>query len=318
LLRIAVAGAGSFGREHMRVLARMDGISIAGVADIDLLTATRGAERFGAENVFTDSVEMIEKLRPDGFVVASPGNTHVALTCAALKLEIPTLLEKPVGLKAADADVLIDAENKSRAFVLPGHILRFSSRYRAVVDIAHSGELGAVLSVSSRNHRDETHATRYPDVDPVLMTMVHEIDMTLLITGSELASVLALRRPEGTSRSETMITGTGKSGCMWHISNAWMQPTTDWPPDRLEVVCDNGSVELELDSFIRVFGKNPREIDLRKQPTDNMLHTELAYFADCIRTGREPTVVTLEDARRGLVAADAIMASLRTGNVVHL
>ena len=317
-LRIAVAGAGSFGREHLRVLSKMEGVALAGVADTDPAATARAAEQFGIHNTHTDAVEMIDTLRPDGFVVATPGSTHVGLACAALELGIPVLLEKPVGLTAADADILIEAERKSRAFVLPGHILRFSAPYRAVVDIAQSGELGSILSVSSRNHRDETHATRYPDIDPVLMTMVHEIDMTMLITGAGLESVIALRRPEHTSRSETLITGTGRTGCMWHISNAWTQPTTNGPPDRIEVVCENGSVELELEAGIRVFGNRPRDIDLRKAPQDDMLKTEAAYFVDCIRKRRPPRVVTLEDARQGLAATDAIMASLRSGRPVHL
>jgi UDP-N-acetylglucosamine 3-dehydrogenase len=261
---------------------------------------------------------MLDELRPDGVIVATPGSTHVRIACAALDLDIPVLLEKPIALTAAGADLLIEAESTSRAFVLPGHILRFSAPYRTVVEIAQSGELGAILSVSSRNHRDQSHATRYPDVDQVLMTMVHEIDMTLLITGAGLASVLALRRPEGTSRSETLITGTGRSGSMWHISNAWTQPTIEGPPDRLEVVCQNGSVEMELDAYIRVFGTDKREIGLRERPADDMLRSELSYFVDCIRTGGKPTVVTLDDARQGLLAAEAIMESLQTRNLVHL
>jgi predicted dehydrogenase len=317
-VRIAVAGTGLFGREHLRVLSQMEDVVAAGVADIDRTSATRCAELFGATGVFGDAAEMLHKLRPDGVIVATPGSTHVQIACAALDLDIPVLLEKPVALTAAGADLLIEAENASRAFVLPGHILRFSEPYRTVVDIARSGELGSVLSVSSRNHRDETHATRYPDVDPVLMTMVHEIDMTLLITGAGLASVLALRRPEGTSRSETLITGTGRSGSMWHISNAWTQPTVEGPPDRLEVVCQNGSAELELDALIRVFGTKGREFDLRERPADDMLRTELSYFVDCIRTGGKPAIVTLDDARQGLLAAEAIMESLRTGKLVDL
>lgn len=317
-MRIAVAGTGSFGREHLRVLSQSGDVLVAGVADIDQVAATRCAELFGATGVFGDAAEMLDELRPDGIIVATPGSTHVQIACAALHLDIPVLLEKPVALTVAGVDLLIEAEKKSAAFVLPGHILRFSEPYRTVVEIAQSGELGTVLSVSSRNHRDETHATRYPDIDPVLMTMVHEIDMTLLITGAGLASVLALRRPEGTSRSETLITGTGRSGSMWHISNSWTQPTLEGPRDRLEIVCQNGSVELELDEFIRIFGRKRREINLRERPADDMLRTELSYFVNCIRTAGKPTIVTLDDARQGLLAAEAIMESLHTGKLVHL
>ena len=316
-LRIALAGAGSFGREHLRELSAMGGIEVAGVADTNLAAAQAAATRYGAASAESDAVRMIERLRPDGFVIATPGHSHVALALAALRLDIPVLLEKPVGLCAADAGVLIAAERKSTAFVLPGHILRFSNAYGEVAGIIRAGEIGPVLSVSMRNHRDETHAVRYPGIDPVLMTMVHDIDQALWITGAPLASVLALRRPKNTARSETLITGTGTSGCMWHISNAWTFPTLEAPADRIEVVGERGAVEMELGRYIRVFGSKFREIELPLAAEDNMLRSELTYFTACIADGRKPEVVTLEDARLGLVAADAILESLRTGAVVR-
>jgi predicted dehydrogenase len=315
-LKIAVAGAGAFGREHLATLARRDDVAIAGVADPSTAATQAATAAFGAGAAFADAVAMLDATKPDGLIVASPGHTHVAIATAALERGIPVLLEKPVGLTAADADALIAAEARSSAFVLPGHILRFSSPYRRTVAIAQSGELGAILSVTGRNHRDDSHAVRYADIDPVLMTMVHDIDLTLWITGGELQSVLALRRPRETFRSETLITGWDSAGAMWHISNAWTVPTAEIPPDRVEIVCERGSVEMELGIAIRVFGEKPREIDLRAEPPDDMLATEVAAFVDGVRRGAHPGVVTLCDARNGLRAADAIARSLATGGLV--
>lgn len=313
-LRIVVAGAGAFGREHLRTLAGMEDVLIAGVADVNMAAARDAAARFGAQSAGSDAVAMIEQLRPDGFVVVTPGPSHVELTCAALRLDIPILLEKPVGLTAADADALIAAERASRAFVLPGHILRFSEHYRMLADIVRSGEIGRVLSVTSRNHRDDMHAVRHADIDPVLMTAIHDIDQAIWITGARLASVLAVRRPEGTFRSETLITATDTGGSAWHISNAWTYPTADALPDRVEVVGDRGSAELELGRSIRVFAVRSREIALPLP--DDMLRAEQSYFCRCIVEGRRPEVVTLADARIGLEACDAILRSLKTGTLV--
>ena len=316
-LRIAVAGAGAFGREHLAVLARRDDVAIAGVADIRPDATDAAMRDFGAERDFVDAVAMIEAVQPDGLVVASPGHTHVAIATAALARGIPVLLEKPVGLSAADADALIAAERRSTAFVLPGHVLRFSEPYRRVVEIVRSGAIGGVLSVSARNHRDEGHAARYPDIDPVLMTMVHDIDFILWVTGGALEAVLALRRPAGTARSETIVTGWDDAGAIWHISNAWTLPVPDGAPDRVEIVGDRGSVEMDLGIAIRVFGANAREIDLRDAPPDDMLAVEIEAFLTGVRAGRHPGIVTLADARNGLAAADAIARSLATGGLAR-
>lgn len=314
--RIAIAGAGAFGREHLATLARRGDVLIVGVADPDAAARRAATGGFGGLEGFADAVAMLDAVKPDGLIVASPGRTHVAIATAALERGIPVLLEKPVGLNAADADALIAAEARSSAFVLPGHVLRFSAAYRRTVAIAQSGELGAILSVTGRNHRDHSHAARYADIDPVLTTMVHDIDLALWITGGELQSVLALRRPRDTFRSETLVTGWDSSGAMWHISNAWTVPTTDVPPDRVEIVCTEGSIEMEFGNAIRVFGRDPREIDLRGAPADDMLATEVDAFVDGIRRGTHPGVVTLKDARNGLRATDAILRSLATGGVV--
>ena len=315
-LHIAVAGAGLFGREHLRILSGLENVTIVGIAEPNSVAARIAGERFGIAVDF-DAVAMMERLKPDGIVIASSGATHLPLASAALARNIPVLLEKPVGFTAADADALIAAERKSNAFVLPGHILRFSANYRAAVEAAKSGEIGKVLSVAMRNHRDETHATRYPDVDPVLMTMVHDIDLALWITGGVLEQVFALRRPHGTSRSETLITATDTTRAMWHISNAWTYPSTETLPDRLEIIGDNGGVEIELGRSIRIFGKAAREIALQPNHEDQMLSAELAYFRDCLAQNRRPDVVTLEDARNGLIASDAIQESIRTGKIAR-
>ena len=50
---------------------------------------------------------------------------------------------------------------------------------------------------------------------------------------------------------------------------------------------------------------------------DQPLRSELSYFVDCIRTRSAPRVVTLADAVAGLEAADAAIASLKTGQLVR-
>jgi hypothetical protein len=41
--------------------------------------------------------------------------------------------------------------------------------------------------------RDDSHAVRYPDDDPVLMTLIHDIDIAQWVTGSDFHSIVARR-----------------------------------------------------------------------------------------------------------------------------
>jgi predicted dehydrogenase len=317
-LRIAVAGAGLFGREHIQRLAAMDGVEIAGIADPNEEGRAKVATAYGISLAVADAGELLDRARPDGFVIATPGPTHVPIAREALARDIPVLLEKPVGMNVGEADALIAAEKTSRGFVLPGHVLRFSAQYREALAIVRAGEIGDMVSVSTRRHRDDSHARRYPDVDPVLMTMIHDIDIAVWFTGAGLGAVLALRHPADTFRSETMATGSGANGVSWHLASAWTFPTTETPPDKLEVIGTQGSVELEFGRHIGVFGARPRVIDLTAGPADDELRTELTTFADGIRGGAHPGGATLEEARMGLAAADAIIRSVGARSPVRL
>lgn len=84
--RVAVAGAGAFGRGHLRILSRMPGVEIVGVADIDEAAAAEAAMRFDVRTKASDAAELVSELRPAGLVVATPGPTHVALARHALRL----------------------------------------------------------------------------------------------------------------------------------------------------------------------------------------------------------------------------------------
>jgi predicted dehydrogenase len=315
-VRLVVAGAGKFGCEHLRILSAMKNVTLAGVADIVESAAEDACRRFGALEAGSDAREMVGRLRPDGLVIATPGPTHAALAGHALELGIPVLLEKPVAISAAEATTLAEAEARSRAFVLPGHILRFSAPHRRLVEIARSAAVGPIVSVTARRHRDDSHARRYAE-DPVLMTMVHDIDLALWITGSTPDEVLAYRHPARTPRSETLMMGASPGGAVWRLTTAWTFPTLSPPPDRIEVVGERGSVELEAGVAIRAYGEAPLNLDVSAADPDQPHEAELLYFIDCVRQGTKPEAVTLADAIAGLRVADAVLGSLAKGAVTR-
>lgn len=318
VVRLVVAGAGKFGREHLKALANVSGTEVVGIADPNEGAARDAAAMFGhaSAKIGTDAASLLDTLKPDGLIVATPGFTHVPLATAALERGIPVLLEKPVAPSLEQAASLRAAEKASSAFVLPGHVLRFSAPHRRFAQIVHSGAIGSVVSITARRHRDESHAVHYPD-DPVVLTMIHDIDLALWISGGPArARVTATRTPQGTHRSETLATVTRDDGRIWRLSTAWSFPSSAaCPPDRIEVICENGAAELEVGNAIRVYGNDVQTIDISDETDDGMLQAEDAYFADCIRAGEHPTRLTLADAISGLAIAEAAQASIRSSNI---
>src|SRR5690606_34840106 len=117
-------------------------------------------------------------------------------------------------------------------------------------------------------------------------------------------------------RSETQATVTRDDGRIWRLSTAWVFPSSAaCPPDRIEVICENGAAELEVGNAIRIYGNDLQGIDISGETDDGMLQAEDGYSADCIRKGERAARLTLEAALSGLSLAEAAQASIRSGNV---
>ena len=303
-MRVLVAGAGLFGREHMALLAAQ-GVAIA-AADPLPAFADRAQDDFGAV-IGRDAIALMDDFRPDGLIIAAPAAAHLPLAAAGLARGIPVLVEKPVALTSAEAGRIGQLAAASGSFAMPGHVLRFSAQHRALVQAVRDGAVGQVLSVTSRRYRNAAHAVRYADIDPVLMTMIHDIDLALWITGNRAVSARADRVAGRDGRTVTLATLRDSGGGLWHLVSAWTFPGDDAPPDRIEVLGEDGSLELIVGSGVtssaagRIFDSDPAE---------NALMAEQATFLDAVRTGTAPSEVTMDDAVAGLVAAEMILADL--------
>jgi predicted dehydrogenase len=309
ILRIAVIGAGAFGREHLsRLSGRQDAV-IAGVADPSEAAADFVRQHYPATRLFSDPVRLLDEIRPDGVIVATPAATHYAITSAALGHGIPVLLEKPVLEHAAEAEKLDALTQGGPAFILPGHVLRFSADHTQLSKLVKSGAIGDVIYISSRRYRDAVHAERYADTDPVLMTLIHDIDLAIWLAPSPFVTVRGSRTDGPGLRSLTTADLETDSGMRCHLRTAWTFETGDLPADRLEVVGQHGSVELDAGTSLRLYAEG-RCTALPMTLSDDPLANEQDVFLARIRNYDTRLPVTMADAISGLTLADAILSSL--------
>jgi predicted dehydrogenase len=310
-LRILVLGAGGFGREH---LARLEGradVSVVGVADPDPAALDQVRRGHGAANFDADPLALIDAVEADAVIIAAPGAAHVELCAGALGRNLCVLLEKPIAPSAASAASLVASARVSKGFVLPGHVLRFSKDHARLVEIVRSGRIGEVLYVNARRYRDDSHAVRYVNDDPILMTLIHDIDLAQWVTGSSFRSVLA-HRSAGDFRSMTAARAIATTGVICDLRTAWTFPGADLPADRLEVVGDRGGVELTVGRSIEVHAEG-RRTEHPCDGADDPLKNEQDHFLACVRDRALKPALNLDDALAGLKLADAALESLRTG-----
>jgi predicted dehydrogenase len=312
-LRLLLAGLGAFGKEHLGRLTERSDVKVVGVADANPAALEPIRATLGAAECLTDPLQLIDAVEADAIIVATPAVSHVEISVRALAKNLPVLLEKPVATSARSAVPLLEAARSSTGFIMPGHVLRFSQNHVRMVETVRSGRIGEVLYVNSRRYRDDSHAVRYPNDDPVLMTLIHDIDIAQWVTGSNFHSVVA-RRSEGVGyRSMTAVSATTATGVICDLRTAWTFTNGEAPPDRVEVVGDRGSVELTVGAGLDVYADG-RRTSYPAAGTDDPLRNEQDHFLACVRDRSVAPALTLLQALVGLKLADAAIESLQQGS----
>lgn len=316
-LRVLLAGAGAFGREHLLRLEARANVRIAGIADPDASALAAMRQRHATARCFDDPMQMLAETPADAIIVATPAASHAGITLRAIEGGLGVLLEKPVTPGAAEALRLAKVAAVAGVLVLPGHVLRFSRDHQRLAEIVASGAIGRVLYISSRRYRDEAHVARYGEIDPVLMTMIHDIDLAAWFARSPFRQTRAWRSGMGGARALTSASAVTDSGIICNLRTAWTFTAGELPPDRVEVVGETGSVELDTGRGLVLHAQGRRTI-IPLAPGDDALANEQEHFFACLRDRSRSPAITLEDAAAGLRLAEAICESLREGREVAL
>jgi predicted dehydrogenase len=180
LIRIAVIGAGSFGRNHVRVVSENPRAELKFVVDADLARAQEHA--VGGASAVADFHEIVGKV--DAAILAVPTVMHAEIGCELLASGIDVLIEKPIAPTLEEADRLVAASQKHGRVLQVGHLERFNP---AVIAL----EKAATLPLFFEIHRMSVFTLRSLDVDVVLDLMIHDLDIVLALTRAELKEIRA-------------------------------------------------------------------------------------------------------------------------------
>jgi predicted dehydrogenase len=180
-IRVAIVGAGEFGRNHVRVAKQSPRAELVAVVDSNAARASEIASANGCA-AFTDAGELAGKV--DAAIVAVPTSVHAEVGCALLEAGIDVLVEKPIAPDLASADRLIQAADANHRILQVGHLERFNPAVTAL-------EKAVRLPLFFEIHRMSVFSPRSLDVDVVLDLMIHDIDILLSLVNREIEEIRA-------------------------------------------------------------------------------------------------------------------------------
>ena len=318
VLRVGVIGTGSFGRKHVAVYSGLHDVQVAAVYDVDRDAARQVAREFGVPAVCESVEELVSLSGLDLVSVVTPEAHHVVPALAAIEAGLPVLVEKPLAATAADARRIVEAAEARGVPLMPGHVLRFENRYAYVAEQIRSGELGEIVTIRCRRNRPKSLFERYRRVHPALETMIHDIDIALWYMGETPVRVHAWSRAVGGESTPNVVWAVleFKGGALAFLETHWLTPDASGVlvDDGLEVVGTRGVVKLQLtDPGVQVWGeRGPAVPDLSYEPllmgrAAGALREELAYFVECVRSGRRPDRVSARDGLAAVEVAQAVI-----------
>jgi len=184
-IRVAVVGAGEFGRNHARVYREIASAELAGVFDQDAARTAAIAQEFE-----TRAFKSMEELQGavDAASVAVPTLAHAQVGCRLMALGLDVLVEKPMAASLAEADALLDAACRHQRILQVGHVERFNPAVIAVEPILNRPLFFEV-------HRLGVFTPRSLDVEVIYDLMIHDLDILLALVKEPVTEVKAVGIP---------------------------------------------------------------------------------------------------------------------------
>lgn len=122
-VRLGVIGCGGMGSAHIQYLDKVEGLTLAAVADIHADAVRKQVEKMPGLAGFSSGAELMASGRVDAVLIATPHYAHPPLTRLAFKHQMHVLCEKPVAVTAQEA------EETNRAYRKDGDGLVFAAMF---------------------------------------------------------------------------------------------------------------------------------------------------------------------------------------------
>lgn len=309
-VRIAVVGAGAFGRNHLRVLSGMPQARLVAAVDLDEPRAAQAGAEFSCR-ALTDWRELAGQV--DAAVVSVPTTSHTQVGCGLLEAGVDILVEKPIAADLASAARLADTAARLGRVLQVGHLESFNPAVTALREIVR-------LPLFFEIHRLSVFTPRSLDVDVVLDLMIHDIDIVLSLTGlmpSEVrAAGISILSPKVDIANVRLAFD---SGCIANLTASRVS-TERVRKLRLFQPHEYVSVDYHRQEAVAVAASANRLIQFRPLPVqkDEPLRLELEAFLRCVQTRERPRVGGPESLRALQVALEILAKIEEHAKVVAL
>jgi predicted dehydrogenase len=142
-----VVGTGDVSRYLVSDLRTLDSARLAAVCSRSPDRGREFAAEFGFGRAHASMADFLGDERVEIVYLATPHSTHADLAVRALEAGKHVLVEKPLGVDAAEVARVVAAARSNARFAMEGMWMKFHPYYRALLDDVRAGGIGELGSV---------------------------------------------------------------------------------------------------------------------------------------------------------------------------
>src|SRR5262249_49989316 len=293
-MKIAIAGNGAFGTQHMRAIQNIPDIDVISIAGGRPAGTEEFARTWKIPPWTTDLSETLTQPGLEAVIIASPTQIHADQAERVMRSGKHVLIEIPIADSVADSERLVAVQKETGVVGMAGHVRRFNPSHQWVHKQIEAGDLH-VQQMDVQTYffrRQNMNAAGQPRTwtDHLLRHHAgHTVDLFMHQTGStDLLAANAIQgplHPELKIAMDMSIQLKVPSGAILTLSLSF---NNNGPfGSFFRYICDNGTYKALYDDLVDGFDK---PIDVSKVDVSmNGIELEDREFFAPLREGREPS-----------------------------
>lgn len=308
IIRLGLIGAGRWGRNYIRTIGALPGVTLAAIASRNPATAQlvpRGCI------VLEDWSDLVLRSDIDGVVIATPPKLHAPMLLGAARAGKAVLVEKPLVAREVDLETVEEAEASAKQVIMVENTHLYHPAFRALAAMARRE-----APISGIRASAGAHGPYRVDV-PVLWDWgSHDLAMCLAIDAGpwvpEAALRIASRIVDGCVAERLHVALRARSGIVAELALSTLDDKHRWfavdlAPGTL-IYSDSATFKLRSFPYPRA---HPQDSDGMPVPVADELPLTRAVteFVEAIRNGERPgaSLRTGKQVVRLLSAIDALL-----------
>jgi predicted dehydrogenase len=342
-VQLAVAGAGLIGRRHIELIQQNPRCRLAAIVDPNP-AAQEVANQTGVP-LFRSLGELFAASRPDGVVLATPNQLHVAQALAFIEGMRDGLLDQRGNTRADAFERLRASADAAGVPLLVGHHRAHSPILAKAREIIGAGRIGKVVGVMGSavffkpdEYFDAAPWRREAGGGPILINMIHEIGNLRSLCGEIVAvQAFASNAARGFAVEDTvainlrfengalgtfLLSDTAASPRSWEQTSQENKSYASYDDEDCYVIAgDMGSLSvptMRLKTYATKSDRSwwkPFDVSTASIERTDPLERQLDHFCDVIEGNAQP-LVTVRDGLQNLRITEAIAESARTGAII--